>query len=270
MCLIVVALHAHSHYPVVLAANRDEFIQRPTHQAHWWVYFPDVLGGMDLEAGGTWLGITRSGRFVAVTNVRDAHNINPDAPSRGELSYKFLTQNWTNEDFRLMLERRGRLYNGFNIIWGNLARHELFWYSNYATQHEVIESGIHGISNALLNTPWHKVERAKTLVATVLNDTTISQQELCSHLFAILRDTTPADDALLPDTGVGIAWERQLSPIFIHSPEHAYGTRCSTILLVDAERTVTFIERRFTPSLLYGRKEEYPGETSYTFTLEKT
>lgn len=270
MCLILFALQAHPNYPVVIAANRDEFIKRPAHKAHWWAYFPDVLGGIDLEAGGTWLGVTRTGRFTALTNVRDLKNINPDAPSRGELTYKFLTQQSTEDQFGGLLERRKALYNGFNILWGNLAKRELFWFSNYGQGEKQIADGVHGLSNALLDTPWYKVEEGKARLQAVLEASIqeqLSPKELTSSLLAMLQDRTRPDDSRLPDTGVGIEWERQLSSLFIHAPEREYGTRCSTVLLVDKDNNVHFTESRFTPSFEHGALDTALGQSSFTFSF---
>lgn len=268
MCLILFALNAHPDYPFILAANRDEFIKRPAHKAHWWHYFPTVLGGMDMEAGGTWLGITRTGRFTALTNVRDLTNINPDAPSRGELTYKFLTQNLTNEDFAALLERKGKQYNGLNILWGNLTERELYWYSNYGEGIERITSGIHGVSNALLDTPWYKVEEGKAKIQKIMNsEDARSPENLTSALLMMLQDRTKPDDSRLPDTGVGIEWERQLSSMFILAPEKQYGTRCSTVILLDAKQEVHFTESRFTPSFDGGTVDETLGTTTFTFSF---
>ncbi len=268
MCLILFALNAHPDYPVVLAANRDEFTKRPAHKAHWWHYFPDILGGIDLEAGGAWLGITRSGRFAAITNVRDLSNINPDAPSRGELTYRFLTQTPPNDDFAEHLERKGKLYNGFNMLWGSLAEADVRWYSNYGQSAERVADGVHGLSNALLDTPWHKVEKGKTAMTNILRDHTAPNPEhLTAELLAMLQDRTRPDDTQLPNTGVGIEWERQLSSLFIHAPERHYGTRCSTVVLVGKNQTVYFTEQRFTPSFESGVLDTSLGQSAFSFPL---
>lgn len=268
MCLILFALNAHPDYPFILAANRDEFTKRPSHKAHWWHYFPQVMGGLDLEGGGTWLGMNASGRFTALTNVRDLTNINPDAPSRGELTYKFLTQNITNDDFATLLERKGKQYNGFNILWGDVARGELFWYSNYGERTQQIQSGIHGVSNALLDTPWYKVEQGKSRLQTIIgSDEAHDPDTLTQALLTMLQDRTKPDDTQLPDTGVGIEWERQLSSLFIYAPEKHYGTRCSTVVLLRSDGTVQFTEKRFTPSFEAGALDEVSGQNTFTFSL---
>jgi uncharacterized protein with NRDE domain len=255
MCLILFALNAHPAYKLVLAANRDEFIQRPAHVAHYWHYYPDVLGGLDLEAGGTWLGITKGGRFTALTNVRDLSNINPDAPSRGELTHKFLTHpDLPMTDFAALLERKGKQYNGFNILWGDFAgdKADLFWYSNYNSEQynrtaTKITSGVHGLSNALLDTPWFKVERGQVRLQAALEEIN-DPATLTSALLEILKDRTRPDDTRLPSTGVSLEWERMLSSMFIETPDKKYGTRCSTVVLITRTNEVYFTEERFTPA----------------------
>ncbi len=253
MCLILFALDAHPAYKLVLAANRDEFTARPSHEAHFWHYYPNVLGGLDLEAGGTWLGITREGRFTALTNFRDIANINPDAPSRGELTHKFLTHpEAPMSDFAALLERKGTLYNGFNILWGDFAAGaaDLFWYSNYTSEtynrsiHK-IPSGIHGVSNALLDTPWYKLERGKELLQQALersSEQAHTPEQLSHALLAMMRDGVKPTDEQLPKTGVSLEWERVLSSMFIETPDKKYGTRCTSILLIDRANKVHFRE----------------------------
>jgi uncharacterized protein with NRDE domain len=268
MCLILFALNAHSDYPFILAANRDEFTKRPAHKAHWWHYFPQVIGGIDLEAGGTWLGMTKTGHFTALTNVRDLTNINPDAPSRGELTYKFLTQNINNGDFGALLERKGKQYNGFNILWGDVSAGELYWYSNYSEGIQQIQNGLHGVSNALLDTPWYKVESGKAHLQSIINSNEANNPEsLTNALLTMLQDPTKPADEQLPDTGVGIEWERQLSSVFIQAPERQYGTRCSTVILVNKDKSVHFTEHCFTPSFEAGILDELPGQRSFTFSF---
>jgi uncharacterized protein with NRDE domain len=267
MCLILFACRATSAFPFVLAANRDEFRRRPTHKAHWWRDYPDVLGGLDLEAGGAWLGVSTSGRFAALTNVRDLRNLRNDAPSRGELTRAYLTGQYADDEFAAFLQREGAAYNGFNILWGNISPNvsgapHLWHYSNYDAARGVtpIADGVHGLSNAFLNTPWPKVKRGKAALRAALNgaeqeeETQRKTQEensmeaLGTRLLAALRNDERAPDAELPDTGVGLEWERQLSPMFIDAPERDYGTRCSTVLVVARDGRAFWTERRYTPA----------------------
>ena len=271
MCLILFAPLAHGAHPhckFVLAANRDEFYARPAHAAHSWHYHPNVFAGMDLEAGGTWCGITKQGRFAALTNYRDPHNINPDAPSRGDLTSRFLTRpNLSPRQFADVLERTGKNYNGFNIIWGDLAAEttngapELWWYSNEHGTATQIQSGVHGISNALLDTPWHKVERGKAKLAELLQSPATSSNDAPAMTFdlaAMMHDDTRADDAHLPNTGVGMEWERALSSMFVAERERGYGTRCTTAIVMDNDNKLYFLEHRFTPAFVGAELEAEP------------
>lgn len=228
MCLIVLAYNVHPRFPLVLAANRDEFHERPTAPAHWWPAAPHIFAGRDLRAGGTWLGITRSGRFAALTNYRDLHRPAKQGPSRGQLVRDAL-------DGTLDLPKTD-LYEGFNLLHGTM--HELRYHNNIVPVDVPLPPGIHGISNALLNTPWPKVERAKETMLHALDRPDV---ELTDALFALLRDEVRATDERLPDTGLPLDMERAVSPVFIETP--GYGTRCSTVVLVDAHGEVRFEER---------------------------
>jgi len=236
MCLLLLALQAHPAYKLIIAANRDEFYERPTAPAGFWDDSPDILAGRDLRAGGTWLGITRKGRIGAITNYRDPAALKSAAPSRGRLVTDFLTGEEEPEPYLTRLNVRAGDYNGFNLVVG--VKDRLCWYSNRGHGIRRIMPGIHGLSNHLLNTPWPKISRAKAALKKILsNDTVLSPGLL---LDVLLDRSIPGDDAL-PDTGVGIKLERILSPIFIASP--GYGTRSSTILLMDRQDRVTFLER---------------------------
>jgi uncharacterized protein with NRDE domain len=239
MCLILLAHKIHPDYPLVLAANRDENYSRPTAPAAFWDDHPQIYGGRDLEQGGTWLGITRSGRVAAVTNFRDGLAAkSSSARSRGELVSDFLRGSLPGADYIEKIGRETRFYNGFNLIAGDL--HALHYLSNRGGHATAIAPGIHGLSNHLLDTPWPKVERGKKVLAGLLQHET---QDMIDGLFAVLSDRAIAPDDALPDTGVGMPRERVLSPAFIISP--AYGTRSSTVVLVDRHGQVVFIERGF-------------------------
>lgn len=237
MCLIFFSLNSHPTYKLVIAANRDEFYDRRTAPADYWKDHPNVLGGRDLEAGGTWMGITRSGRISLITNYRDPKNIRPNAPSRGQLVSDYLTGKDSPDEYLDHLEPKAKSYNGFNLIVGT--PDELWYLSNYKDGVHKISSGLHGLSNHLLETPWPKVERGKQKMKKLLEHDTIQTQ----NLFEVLFDDVVASDDTLPDTGVGILRERALSSMFIKSP--GYGTRCSTIVLVDKRDQVLFSERVF-------------------------
>jgi uncharacterized protein with NRDE domain len=238
MCLLVIGIDVHPMYKVILAANRDEFYDRPTAQARFWEEAPDVLGGKDLQAGGTWLGITRQGRIAAITNYRDPASVRPDAPTRGELVKDFLLGQEDPEHYMDRLARKGGRYNGFNLIVGQ--SDHLYWYSNRGGMTRKLERGIHALSNHLLNTPWPKVIRAKAALERILAQEKNPSPEV---LFGMLSDRSVPDDRDLPETGVTFEWERMLSPVFIASP--TYGTRSSTVLLMNRDDHVTFMERTF-------------------------
>lgn len=256
MCLILFALDAHPAYKLILAANRDEFHARPTAAADFWTDAPELLAGKDLAAGGTWLGITKKGRFAAVTNYRD-----PLAPigekSRGRLTKDFLTGSDSPENYLRKIEREKGDYSGFNLLVGDFggAQSELFYFSNRGGKIEKISGGIYGLSNALLDTPWHKVEAGKSKLAKILRS--FGGEISPAPLLEILADKNFAPDKKLPDTGVGKLRERVLSPAFIETDD--YGTRLSTILLIKRSGAVHFAEKTF-----IGVK----GEAKFNFTIE--
>lgn len=239
MCLILFAHEMHSAYRLVVAANRDELYARPTAPAAFWEDAPGLLAGRDLREGGTWMGITREGRFAAVTNYRETAPPRPGAPSRGHLVGGFLRGGQEPQAFVDEVGARAGEYAGFNLLVGAGAR--LFYLSNRGGGARELGPGIYGVSNALLDTPWPKVERGKAALREALAAREIDPEAL----FRILADGEPAPDALLPDTGVGAERERMLSSPFISSPE--YGTRASTVLLVRRDGHATFVERTVVP-----------------------
>ncbi len=236
MCLVLFAYRAHRAYPLVLAANRDEFYHRPTAAMDRWADAPSVLAGRDLEAGGTWFGITPSGRLAAVTNVRDPASVRAGAPSRGALVSDFLAGRSSPTAYLGRVAEEGDRYNGFNLLVGDPTG--LYYYSNRDAGPRSLEPGIHGLSNHLLNTPWPKVERGRQGLSTLLDGGAPVSAEA---VLTLLEDPTPAPDTELPATGVPLVLERLLSSMFIRSPE--YGTRASTVLLVDATGGVSLTEK---------------------------
>lgn len=239
MCLIFIAVRSHLKYKLVVAANRDEFYHRPTAPAAFWKDHPEILGGRDLEAMGTWLGMTRSGRICMVTNFRDLRNIRTNAPSRGKLVTDFLLDKTSGEAYLEKLEPHASEYNGFSLIAGTVDA--LYYLSNYKSGLIQLNSGLFGLSNHLLETPWPKVEKGKLQIQKLLKSPTVKKEDL----FEVLSDSTIAPDNRLPDTGVGLELERELSPAFIKSP--GYGTRSSTVILVDYANNVAFHERVYIP-----------------------
>ena len=236
MCLIVLAWQMHPRYPLVLVANRDEFYDRPAEPAHWWPTVPGLLAGRDLSAGGTWLAAGDRGRWAAVTNYREGQPL-PGVRSRGELPIAFVSGNESPVSFASGLGARGGDYAGFNLLVGDA--HTLAWASNRMAGHQSIEPGIHTLSNHLLNTPWPKAELVRLKLQHLLHADDFAVEEL----LAVLADRAPFDDHSLPITGVGLEKERVLSSPFIVSED--YGTRCTTVLLVDAKGQTLYAEQSF-------------------------
>ena len=237
MCLIVLAYRCHPEFPLIVAANRDEFFQRPTAAADFWPDHPQVLAGRDLEQNGTWMGVSKSGRFAALTNVRDPKSIQPAAKSRGLIVSDFLMGDIAPATFVDELKERGQHYNGFNVIVADADN--LAYFNSVTLDSRTLIPGIYGLSNHRLDTPWPKITRGKAALERALSK---DEQGLETDLFALLLDRERADDAALPDTGVGLDKERWLSPVFISGQE--YGTRCSTVVMVGARQTL-FVERSF-------------------------
>jgi uncharacterized protein with NRDE domain len=252
MCLIAIAYQAYPDRPLVVAANRDEAYARPTSQANFWDDHPQVLAGRDLEAGGTWLGVDRGGRFAAITNFREIGGRNSDAPSRGHLVGDFLCGSMTAHDYVQSLAADAPRYNGFNLLL--LDGNGLFYLSNRTAPADAapkqLPPGVYGLSNHLLDTPWPKVVQAKQRFAKAI-DAGVPLE----NLMEVLGDREIAPDGSLPCTGVGTDRERLLSPIFI-AAEH-YGTRCSTLLEITAAKRARFIEHSFGPEGVAGDGVEY-------------
>ncbi len=241
MCLILLAPQMHPAYPLVLAANRDERYDRPAAPAAWWSNAPDVLAGRDLEGGGSWLGVARDGRWAAVTNIREPSVAQrADAPSRGWLVSDFLRGASPAEAYMASLAPRASEWNGFNLLAGD--GDGVWWLSNRAPGPVRVEPGVHGLSNALLDTPWPKVERGRDDLARILGG---PEDAMEASLFGTLALRDPAPDERLPDTGVGLEAERALSSLFISSA--GYGTRASTVVRIRRDGRVFFAERTIDP-----------------------
>jgi uncharacterized protein with NRDE domain len=225
MCLIVFAWQLVRGTPLVAVGNRDEFYDRPAEPANWWTEYPDILAGRDLRSGGTWLGVTKSGRFAAVTNVRNPALMKPGGPTRGALVSEFLSESTTARAYVEQLQETAQEFSGFNLLVCD--GDELIWYSNAAADDarngQPLTPGFYGLSNAFLDTPWPKVVRTKAQFASLL-----CQDAPDEAYFDMLSDTTRASDCRLPRTGVGIEMERMLSAVCIESPD--YGTRVSTVV----------------------------------------
>lgn len=226
MCLILFAYNHHEKYRLVLAANRDEFYDRPAAPMTYWQDHPHVLAGRDLKSMGTWMGVSKNGKFAAITNYREPGKQDPHAPSRGHLVSDFLIGQASPARYIDTIAARAGKYNGFNLIVGN--QKELFYFSNRGKESTRLESGIFGLSNRLLDTSWPKIDKGKKNLAALIDQHHHLKR---GEIINLLQNQESPPDEQLPDTGVGHAWERTLSPIFITSPN--YGTRCSTILTLD-------------------------------------
>lgn len=246
MCLVAFALDQSSRYPFVMAANRDEFFDRPAARLGWWepeTGGPAILGGRDLHAGGTWLGMTALGRLGMVTNIRAPQDMDPQAPSRGQI-----VPQWLKGDLHMsMLWPRLAMsgHNGFNMIALDFAQGECFWLNNKRIHPERLQRGVFGLSNAQLNTPWPKVQNLKARLRSSLSEAH-DADDLASLLFEALADPEPAPDEQLPRTGVSAEWERLLSSAFIRAGNGLYGTRCSTVIVTERihKRLVTHVMER--------------------------
>lgn len=237
MCLINFHFQDHPQYKLIVAANRDEFYARPTAQAHFWEDKPYMLAGRDMVQFGTWLGVTKQGRFAALTNFRSAEQVNKDKVSRGQIVNHYLEGNMQPQAFLQSLQEKQDHYEGFNVIVGS--PEELYYFSNRQSNVIEIVAGTHGLSNHLLNTPWPKVIKGKKNLREYVKNTKHVQVDA---LFNILSDTEQAHNNL-PDTGIEVELEKKLSPLFIEMPN--YGTRSSSVLLIDKTDKLTFVERTY-------------------------
>lgn len=246
MCLIVFAWRVIPGMPLIACANRDEFYDRPATPAGPWPDNPNIIAGRDLQGGGSWMGVTREGpngpKFAALTNIRAPDERRSDAPTRGALVADFLQGEL---DAPAYLERIGAMahvYNGFNLVLGD--SEGLYWFSNRAgadaRNGQLLPPGIYGISNSLLDAPWPKVLRTKAAFASLL-----LQGAPEEAYFEMLADTTRAPDQRLPDTGVPIEVERQLSAVCIEIP--GYGTRTSTVVKLYSDAEPELHERVLQP-----------------------
>ena len=251
MCLLTLALDESRRFPLVVAANRDEFFARPAARLGWWTPEPgatQILGGRDLDAGGTWLGLSAEGRLGLLTNVRDPSRQDPSAPSRGRIVPEWLAARERVDQFWMRTALAG--YNGFNLIAADFALGECYWASNNGSHPQRLERGVYGLSNAGLDTPWPKVVALKARTREAVAESA-SIDELAARLFEALADRSVPGDSALPDTGIGLDKERMLAPAFIRSPDHAYGTRCSTLIIterVNRHNVTHVLERSFAPN----------------------
>ncbi|MEX0963205.1 MAG: NRDE family protein [Pseudohongiellaceae bacterium] len=243
MCLIIFAYQSDPRFPLVVAANRDELYTRPSAQADLWTdenSRVELLSGRDLLAGGTWLGVTQQGRFAAVTNIRDPSLTEPKPRSRGDLTRQFLAGDATPEQYCAQLSQNYEQFAGYNLLVGD--RNSLFYVNNQEEKVWKLEAGYYGLSNGLLNTSWPKVVQGKGRLRSLIE----SPEEITTDaLIRMMADRTPAVDADLPNTGIEIKLERNLSSAFILNPQRNYGTLCSTAVIFERAGKIRFSEQNF-------------------------
>ena len=254
MCLLFFAYDCHPDYRLILAANRDEYYDRPTEHAKFWESYPEVFAGQDLEMMGTWMGITKSGRFAALTNYRDPSLQIEGGESRGLLVRDFLCSDQAPEAYLREVAGKRERYNPFNLLVGD--GDKLCYFSKLTAQTAVLAPGIYGLSNHFLDTPWPKVRKSKQALTGYLANRSLVEP---GPIFEMLADAEPAEDQELPDTGVSKKWEKYLSSVFIRGED--YGTRSSTVLLVDRQDRVLFWEKSFLSGQTQG------AEVRQTFEL---
>ena len=257
MCLILIAWRVHPRYPLIVAANRDEFYARPTLPAQRWPGASGMIAGKDLEAGGSWMGVDDAGRFAAVTNFRELEQGPADARSRGELVTKYLLGDAPAQRYLAALAERANQYRGYNLLITDGG--ELYCASNRGAPIRQLSPGIHGVCNGPLDSDWPKVKRGRQLLAKALDRTEPSYK----RLFELLRDQTQAADEALPDTGVGLEWERLLGTIAIDGAiaGKGYGTRSASVLLLDAQGRGRFVEHSRADDAGWQQREFSIGST---------
>lgn len=255
MCLIGFSWKNHPRYALILVGNRDEFYDRKTASAHFWEDAPHILAGKDLEGGGTWLGINKQGQFTALTNYRDLANIKQDAPTRGLLTLDYLQAEIAPTEYAYLLQPHAEKYNGFNILLGDLDH--LTYFSNYDPKVRELPSGLYGLSNHLLDTDWYKVRKLKTKLQKALEESEPEPEALLD----LMHDLLIPPDEEVQQTGLSLAQEKMLSPMFIKSPN--YGTHSSSVLMIDYQHNVRFFER------VYESPHREAEEQSFSFTIQK-
>lgn len=256
MCLIIFAYNCHPFYRLILAANRDEYFHRPTESVHFWESHPWVLAGRDLQMLGTWMGITRSGRYAALTNFRGPDLQIRNAESRGKLVSDFLCMSETPINYLQEVVKNRADYNPFNLLVGDSSR--LMYYCQQTSEIRELAAGVYGLCNHVIDTSWPKVLKGKQAFTNYIDSRTLIESQA---LFGILADDEKALDDELPETGVTYELEKLLSPIFVQGAD--YGTRSSTVLLIDYNNHVTYKEKSF----YQGQRS--PVEVHYEFEISK-
>lgn len=255
MCLLLISYKQFDNFPLIIAANRDEYFDRPSQAAHFWKDNPLILAGRDLKYGGSWLGVNRKGRFAAVTNFREPPKKIAGVRSRGILVSEYLMTDIKAEAYLKDLLDRLEQFDGFNLLVGD--RNALYFLGSLEKQIRTLDTGVYGISNGIFNCAWPKVIQGKDKLIKIMN---ISGQPDETSLFELLADDTIPSDDDLPDTGIGLEWEQKLGSIFVKADP--FGTRCSTLLSINLDGQVRFSERNF------DNVGNDLGTERYTFNLE--
>ena len=253
MCLIFLSFNQHPDYPLIIAANRDEFYDRPATPIGLWPDYTNILAGKDLTGGGTWLGVTKSGYFAMLTNYRDMASIKPNAPTRGKLVLDYLAGEFDAATYLQALDASAGIYNGYNIVLGTL--NDPWYYSNQNHEFYRLGTGLYGLSNALLDTKWPKVDSGKEAFKQIIEAESLDIEDL----FSLMYDKALAADDQLPETGIGFEKEKLLSSRFIEMP--GYGTRNTTLLIKDKHDNVQVIERT------YSQQNDSTSEVKFDFNI---
>ncbi len=237
VCLILIAWNTHPRYRVIIAANRDEWRARPTAALGEWQTDPVIIAGQDLQAGGSWLGLSSQGRIAAVTNLRGSTTGSENPRSRGQLVTDFLHQEVAAEEYIARTCAQRMEYNGFNLLVGDLAG--LLRYCSADTRYQRLSDGIHCICNGLPSDAWPKAKRSLRLLSVAIKDHQLNPRSLLN----LLHDSWQPPDERLPQTGISLELERQLAPIFVTGKE--YGTRCSSLIMIEHSGNWLFLERSY-------------------------
>lgn len=241
MCILFIAVEQHPDYPLIIAANRDEYFARPTDTSHFWQQHPSILAGKDLVAGGTWMGVTQNGYISSLTNIRNPAMLKENVQSRGELVLNYLVDEPKPEDYLSQLQQTKNNYNGYNLLFGHWS--DLQVYNNHDNSSHQLTKGFYGLSNANLNSPWPKINKGvQDLENYCKNPGDLKDQVF----FELMQNDTLAEDHLVQKTGAPEEWEKQLSSIFIRTPK--YGTRASTLVLVDQSKNMHWHEKVYDES----------------------
>ncbi|MDJ0576031.1 MAG: NRDE family protein [Xenococcaceae cyanobacterium MO_234.B1] len=248
MCLTILSYQQNPDFPVILISNRDEYYNRPTKTCHFWDDYPNILGGRDLEFGGSWLAVNRDGSLALVTNYREPHLPNsPSYLSRGLIVKDFLLSS-EPEKFLKELKSNSDKYQGFNLIvsW----ELKLFYFSSISHCLIQLQAGLYGLSNHLLDTPWPKLKRAKEKFQALLSQKKTPLRP--EPIIELMNDSRRFPDDELPETGIGLELERFLSPIFLVGEQ--YGTRCTSLLQISRSGRIDFYEQNYDSN---GSKRDY-------------